>query len=246
MTAAQIPSARSAGASRTNDPHRRLSPRIIDTDWMLLRALQKSLRAHIAERARPGVTALDFGCGSSPYAPLIETAGARYLGADFDPGATVRISADGRLAATDASVDLVLSIQVLEHVRDLATYFAEAKRVLRPGGWMVLSTHGSWLYHPHPEDHRRWTREGLVNDIEAHGFEVVGCESLVGPLAWTTMLRLTGAAFVLRKIPLVGRALTALLALVMNVRAWLEDLVTPKWVTRDNACVYVALCRVAS
>ena len=64
---------------------------------------------------------------------------------------------------------------------------------------------------------------------------------MVGPLAWTTILRLTCAAYALRKIPMIGSALAAALAIVMNLRAAIEDAVTPDWVTRDNACVYVTV-----
>ncbi|HEX5279218.1 MAG TPA: methyltransferase domain-containing protein [Micropepsaceae bacterium] len=205
------------------------------------------MRANIASFAsrvaKPADTALDFGCGTQPYRSLFERAGCRYRGADFDEAADIAIRSDGRLAMQTASADLVLSFQVLEHVRDLDLYFGEARRVLRNDGWMILSTHGNWLYHPHPEDHRRWTREGLIAEISAHGFEVVECAAVVGPLAWTTMLRLTCAAYALNRLQFAGKAFVAALALLMNARAWLEDWITPQWVTRDNACVYVTLCR---
>jgi len=84
-----------------------------------------------------------------------------------------------------------VSFQVLEHVRDIDTYLKEAGRVLRDDGLMLLSTHGTWLYHPHPEDHRRWTREGLIGEIARRGFQVTDCIAVVGPLAWTSMVRLT-------------------------------------------------------
>jgi hypothetical protein len=31
----------------------------------------------------------------------------------------------------------------------------------------------------------------------------------------------------------------------MNARGYLEELITPDWMTRDNACVYVTLSRLA-
>lgn len=232
-----------AVASETNDPGRRLNPRMIDGDWLVMRGMAREIRALAARLARPGLTVVDFGCGSMPYRPLFEAEGARYLGADFDGTPDIAIDAAGRMAAADASADLVVSFQVLEHVRDLATYFAEARRVLKPDGRLILSTHGTWLYHPHPEDHRRWTRQGLVAEIEANSFVVDGCEPVLGPLAWTTVLRLTCFRFALNKAPVIGPLLGYALSMVMNARAWVEDAVTPGWVTADNACVYVTSCR---
>jgi ArsR family transcriptional regulator len=146
------------------------------------------------------------------------------------------------LPLADGCADAVLSVQVLEHVRDLDRYLGEAARVLRDDGTLILSTHGAWLYHPHPEDHRRWTRTGLVVDLEARGFAVHSVEPLVGPLATTTLIRLAGFAFVLRRLPLVGRPLAGMLAMVMNLRGWIEDRVTPASIRRDNACIYVVRC----
>jgi len=47
------------------------------------------------------------------------------------------------------------------------------------------------------------------------------------------------------RIPFIGRALAITLALVMNTRGYIENLITPDWVRRDNACVYVTLSRAA-
>jgi SAM-dependent methyltransferase len=223
--------------------HRRLNPRPFDTDWLVLKALHAAIASHIPPVARNGAVALDFGCGTRPYQELFTAKGVRYIGADFDGTPDIPIDASGRLQAADNSSDLLLSFQVLEHVRDLQRYLSEARRVLRPDGWMMLSTHGTWFYHPHPEDHRRWTREGLINDITVHGFEVTECVPIVGPLAWTTLIRLTCACYALRKIPVVGAPIGALLALIMNLRAKIEEAITPAWVTNDNACVYLVMAR---
>lgn len=228
-----------------NEQHRRLNPRPFDTDWLVLKGLHEAIASRVPAIAGTGAVALDFGCGSRPYEPLFTAKGVRYLGADFDGTPDIAIDAGGRVDAADQSCDLLLSFQVLEHVRDLQTYLAEARRVLRPDGWMMLSTHGTWLYHPHPEDHRRWTRDGLINDISAQGFSVVECVPIVGPLAWTTIIRLTCACYALRKIPVVGWTIGRLLALIMNLRAMIEEAITPAWVTRDNACIYLVMARPA-
>lgn len=230
-------------ASAKAEASRRASPGLWCTDWLLLRGMHAAIAALAARLSAPGLRALDFGCGSRPYQDLFTEAGVAYEGADFGPDGEIAIGADGRLPVEDASRDLVLSFQVLEHVRDLDTYLGEARRVLRDDGRLILSTHGTWLYHPHPEDHRRWTREGLVHDLESRGFEVVECVPIVGPLAWTTILRSTGFAHVLRRIPVVGRVGAGACASLMNLRALVEEAVTPESIRRDNACVYLTVSR---
>jgi SAM-dependent methyltransferase len=138
----------------------------------------------------------------------------------------------------DHCADAVLSAQVLEHVADLDAYCAEIRRLLKPGGTLLLSTHGSWFYHP-PEDHRRWTRTGLALDLETRGLKVEETISICGPLATTTMIRLTAFAFVLKKLPVLGPLVAGALAMVMNSRAVLEDAITPREMRDDNACIYL-------
>lgn len=227
----------------TDEQRRRLRPRLWDTDWLVLRGMRPAIEEMAEQIVTPGCSVLDFGCGAKPYASLFTARGARYMGADFGAGHDITIEPDGRVGAADGSADVVVSFQVLEHVRDIDMYLREAQRVLRPGGLLLLSTHGTWLYHPHPQDHRRWTREGLIGDIQIRGFEVSQCVAVVGPLAWTTMVRLTCIAVAVRAIPVIGHGLANTIAVVMNTKAWLEDKITPAWVTKDNACVYVTLSR---
>jgi SAM-dependent methyltransferase len=232
---------------RAFEQARRREPRLIDTDWLVLRGLAARVNAAAAELGRPGQIAIDLGCGDQPYRQLFEGRGIEYLGADLGRAAEISIGEDGRVDAPDGAADLVLSFQVLEHVRDLDRYLAEAKRLLRPGGRLLLSTHGTWLYHPHPEDHRRWTREGLINELESRGLAVETCQAIVGPLALTTIIRLTAFAYALRNVPLLKGPIVTSLAVVMNLRAALEDRITPAAVRENNACVYmVRACVVDS
>jgi len=223
----------------------RAQPRFWQPDWLVLREMARVLRAMLADPALGlrGARVLDFGCGTRPYEAWFAAAGAQYRGADLDGGHEVRINTDGTLGCADAEYDLVASFQVLEHVWDLARYLGEARRALREDGWLLLSTHGTWLYHPHPTDYRRWTAEGLQREVESHGFRLVRMEPVVGPLAWTTIFRALGAAHALKKVPLLGPLLAGLAAVPFNARAWLEDRITPRAITAVNACTYIGLFR---
>jgi SAM-dependent methyltransferase len=212
---------------------------------MILRQLARTIDDGVSHSLKSGDVLVDFGCGQMPYREIIEAKGVVYKGADLGDGAELPIDADGRVQIADQSCDAVLSVQVLEHVRDLDSYCAEIRRLLRRDGTLFLSTHGSWLYHAHPEDHRRWTRTGLIYDLEQRGFAVESVKALIGPLATTTLLRLTGYAFFLRKLPVAGPLLAGTLAVIMNLRALLEDVATPFGIRVDNACVYWVKARLA-
>ena len=122
-------------------------------NWYLRKCLGEAIAKQLAAAgAGPGWRVLELGCGTRPYETLVRASGADYQGADLrgNPHADVLIDDNGHTQAADASYDLVISAQVLEHVTDPVAYLADARRLLKPGGWMILSTHGIWIYHPCP------------------------------------------------------------------------------------------------
>ena len=60
---------------------------------------------------------------------------------------------------------------MLEHVIDPEAYLAECFRVLRPGGKLLLTTHGTFWDHACPHDYWRWTAYGLERALRNSGFE---------------------------------------------------------------------------
>jgi SAM-dependent methyltransferase len=131
----------------------------------------------------------DFGCGEMPYRTELP-AGAEYVGIDLpgNPNATVTIGPDGSVPLPDGTFDLILSNQVLEHVLDPVRTLDECRRTLKPGGSLVLSTHGIMYYHRDPEDYWRWTRVGLEKLVTERGFEVVETIGVLGLAAASLQL----------------------------------------------------------
>ena len=189
---------------------------------------------------RAGMLVVDFGCGDAPYRPLFTAHGAQYLDCDLPGSGAGCIFHPGQpVPVADQSADGVVSFQVLEHVWDLAWYLQEARRMLKDDAVLILSTHGVWPYHPHPGDFRRWTRPGLVREIEAHGFDVKENHALVGPLAWTMLFQAMALGAVIGKLPLIGKPASALIALISNPLLALADRITPRQWANDNAAIYL-------
>jgi SAM-dependent methyltransferase len=146
---------------------------LLSTRYHHLRQLADAMRAVAASQLLPpGQLLVDYGCAERPYEELFRGKFARYLGADLpgNPQAEVEIGPNGSLPLRDSEADCVLSSQVLEHIPKPNAYLAEARRVLRPDGRLILSTHGHWPYHPDPTDYRRWTLEGLRLELAEAGF----------------------------------------------------------------------------
>jgi 2-polyprenyl-6-hydroxyphenyl methylase/3-demethylubiquinone-9 3-methyltransferase len=96
---------------------------------------------------------LDLGCAGGFMAEALEDRGARVTGIDpaKEAVAAARAHAEGRqitydvgvgedLPYRDGTYDVVVCVDVLEHVQDLARVLSEIARVLRPGGLFMFDT----------------------------------------------------------------------------------------------------------
>jgi SAM-dependent methyltransferase len=137
-----------------------------ERSYTILEPLARWLEAEGRDAA--GLRVLDVGCGVKPYLPFFASA-REYVGVDVVPTEHADVvGALEQLPVDDASFDLVLCIQVLEHADDPARGVRELHRVVRPGGRVLASTHGVQVYHPTPADHWRWTHTGLERLFEAN------------------------------------------------------------------------------
>jgi SAM-dependent methyltransferase len=104
---------------------------------------------------------LDLGCGEQPYRHLFNTGVSYYLGADRSISSNIPpdVCADtSALPFKNSSFDAVLSTQVIEHVGDPFTMVREVARVLKNGGYLVLTGPHVWPLHEEPRDYYRYTR----------------------------------------------------------------------------------------
>jgi ubiquinone/menaquinone biosynthesis C-methylase UbiE len=100
----------------------------------------------------PGSTVLEVGCGTGNYAgALVERFRLAAYGLDPSSGMLAQALAQpeaviwlqGRAEAPGFAgnvFDLVFSVDVIHHVVDVAAFYREATRVLRPGGWVCTVT----------------------------------------------------------------------------------------------------------
>ncbi len=114
----------------------------------------------IAEFPTAGSTIVDAGSGEGYGAAMLRAAGAqRVIALEYDEAAaehsarayadvsTVRANLDS-LPVADASIDLLVTMQVIEHLWDLRGFLAECRRVLRAGGTIIAATPNRFTFSP--------------------------------------------------------------------------------------------------
>jgi SAM-dependent methyltransferase len=155
---------------------RRCAPAVYHYDYLLMEALNRNM-VELLSLVRPvagrGV-ALDVGSSASPYRQRLHAAGfeTRTLDIDAAAGPDFVGSAEDT-GLPEASFDLVVCTQVLEHLSRPLVALREIRRVLKPGGHLILAVPHVWPYHPCPGDFWRFTQEGVAEMCRSAEFEIV-------------------------------------------------------------------------
>lgn len=119
------------------------------------------------------VRVLDYGCRTSPYRLLFPN--AEFVRADLAGEDNVEyvIDSQGRVNEESEHFDYILLTQVLAHVKNTQSCLRECNRLLKRGGSLLVSTHGTYWDAPCPTDFWRWTADGLKEELQQAGFEVL-------------------------------------------------------------------------
>lgn len=169
------------------------------------------------ERPFEGLRLLDIGCGGGLLSEPMARLGATVVGADAAAGnipvAQVHAEQSGltidyrnvtaeALAEAGEQFDVVLNMEVVEHVADPQAYLTACQQLLKPGGLMICSTINRnpksfamaivgaeyimrWLPKGTHEWHKFITPDELVSLIQTAGLEAVDRKGFVfNPVSW--------------------------------------------------------------
>jgi len=135
-----------------------------------------------------GRTVLEIGCGEGYGTALLARAAQHVLGIDYDaltvahasrryPGVDFVRANLAALPLPAASVDVVATLQVIEHVWNHREFVGECLRVLRPGGLLIVTTPNRLTFSPgldapvNPFHTKEFTAAELAHLLTRCGFE---------------------------------------------------------------------------
>jgi 2-polyprenyl-3-methyl-5-hydroxy-6-metoxy-1,4-benzoquinol methylase len=167
--------------------------------------------AFMREGVRSGEHVLDLGSGEGTFTEWLARIGAAPLGAEVAEAAVRRartahpelefrlVPIDGSLPLQDNSFDVVWATEVIEHVADTGRWLSEVRRVLKPGGRVLLTTpsHGRLrvalggierFSQPLGDHLHLYTRASLTQLLREFGFGEVSVRAAGGPPFWRRLL----------------------------------------------------------
>jgi ubiquinone/menaquinone biosynthesis C-methylase UbiE len=160
-------------------------------------------RTMLEHELRAGETWLDLGCGAGRFLDVApEGIGVDVAESALErarenvPGCDVRLSEDGTIPVTHGSIDFVWCSETIEHVADALGLLQEVRRVLKPGGRLLLTTPSHSLlrrisiaalrfdrhFDPMGQHVRFFSRNSLAQTLEAAGLENAGVRARYGTL----------------------------------------------------------------
>jgi len=173
----------------------RLDPEVdlsqIKPPWHLSRPLMTYLPRASSSRS----IALDLGCGTGLHREVCERAGFQWAGLDYGNPLAPMLGDGHALPFRSDSVEFVLSLAVLEHIRHPSVVAHEVVRVLRPGGYYIGTV--SFLEPFHGDSYYHHTHLGTYNTLQSAGLEIIR----IGPTPEWSGLRAQATMSLFPRLP---------------------------------------------
>lgn len=166
-----------------------------DFNWLAKRQVGNAI-ALAAERYARG-RLIDIGCGEKPYKEVFASYTTEHVGVDHADSPHALTSVDvfataDSIPLEDATFDTVLMSELLEHLEEPQRALAEAHRLLKPSGHLILTTPFMWVIHEEPRDFFRFSPFGLESLFSQAGFQVMEVTPVAGQ--WSTVALMTSYA----------------------------------------------------
>lgn len=192
----------------------------------------------------------DLGCGEMPYKKWMLNYCDTYTGVDWDSTlhelkADILADLNELLPIADAVADTVISLSVMEHLREPGVFLSESHRILKQGGAMVLQVPFMWWVHEAPYDYYRYTRYGLHYLFEKAGFVDVHIYPQTGFWTmWTLKFNYQTTRLIRGPWPIrmtMAVLLRGLWALDQRIAPWLDK----HWKCEAETAGYIVMAKKA-
>ena len=159
----------------------------VDEHHWWYRGRRRVIRAELDRLALPpGARILDAGCGSGRTLVELANYGGEVCGIELNSDAAELARARGlgdvqvgrleELPWEDGAFDLITCLDVIEHVPDDVTALVELRRVVAPGGWLLVTVpayQALWSRHDEANHHyRRYSRSMLRAAARSAGWQI--------------------------------------------------------------------------
>ena len=115
-------------------------------------------------------------------APIAKVEKWLYLNIDLGTSPDILASAD-QIPLDRESVDVFLLCEVLEHLAEPEKCLTEAARILKSGGYGIITMPFLYPIHADPWDYQRWTDVRIKNELLNAGFEIIEIRNMGGVFA---------------------------------------------------------------
>lgn len=146
--------------------------------WFYSRQLLKNSSQYIKGRV------IDLGCGEKENKhkslilnlPGIES----YTGVDFYTDADIKADLNEKLPINNGQYDTAICFLPLDYLKEPQNFLNESFRILKSGGYLLLTASWIYPYHPEPEDYFRFSDNALRYMLRKSGFQIESISPLGG------------------------------------------------------------------